>query len=295
VKILLEGGLGNQLFQISAGIYFQNVKKLKVEFQNYKNHTSNLMKLSNLILVKEIYDDIQKPKNRTKLGHVIHRCNRFLSTRSKIINNFNLYFLKNYFIKEVGYEYNLMRLNTDGTFYGYFQTYKFASKVRNFLLDGLQLISRSKKYDLFENLLNTNKIITVHIRRGDFINEKSLRGLLSGDYYVNAINLAKKYLPKSEVWLFSDDKETCQALIKKKNLNFSKTIYKESNLTDGETLLLISLGTCIITANSTFSWWSAFLAKAGTLVIAPKQWFYSKSNPKNLYPDHWILLDSQWE
>jgi hypothetical protein len=295
VKILLDGGLGNQLFQISAGLYFQNVKGQKVQFQKYENYNSNSNKLSNFILVKRIYDGTQNLTSRTKVGRLIHRCNRFLSTRSTPINKINLYFFKNYFITEIGYESNLMKHNNEGTIYGYFQTYKFASKVRNSLIDGLQLINKSKQYDLFEKKLNSNKIITVHIRRGDFIKEIGFRGLLSGEYYANAISVAKKHLPKSEVWLFSDDKEACQALIKKTNLDFSKTIYKDSNLTDEETLHLISLGACIITANSTFSWWSAFLAKAETLVIAPKQWFYSKSNPKNLYPNHWVLLDSKWE
>ena len=286
MKILLDGGLGNQLFQISAGLYFQTVKGQKVEFQKYKNHTSNSSKISNFILVKRIYDDIENLKSKTKVGRLIHRFNRFLSIRSTSINKLNSYLLKNYFIREIGYESNLVKHNIDGTIYGYFQTYKFASKVRKSLIGGLHL---------FEKKLESNKIITVHIRRGDFIDEKSFRGLLSGDYYANAIYLAKKYLPKSEVWLFSDDKEACRLLIKKKNLDFAKTIYKESNLTDEETLTLISLGACIIIANSTFSWWSAFLAKAETLVIAPKQWFYTKSNPKNLYPNHWVLLNSKWE
>lgn len=295
MKILLDGGLGNQLFQISAGLYFQTVKKQKVEFQKYKIHTSNSSKLSNFILVKRIYDDIENLTSRTKTGRLLHRYNRFFSMRSTSLNKLNCYFLKNYFIREIGYESNLVKHNINGTIYGYFQTYKFASKVRKSLLDGLQLINKSKQYNLFAKKLKSNKIITVHIRRGDFIDEKSFRGLLSGDYYTNAIHLAKKYLPKSEVWLFSDDKEACRLLIKNKNLDFAKAIYKDSNLTDEETLNLISLGACIIIANSTFSWWSAFLAKTGTLVIAPKQWFYSQSNPKNLYPNHWVLLDAKWE
>ena len=199
MKILLDGGLGNQLFQISAGLYFQTVKGQKVEFQKYKNHTSNSSKISNFILVKRIYDDIENLKSKTKVGRLIHRFNRFLSIRSTSINKLNSYLLKNYFIREIGYESNLVKHNIDGTIYGYFQTYKFASKVRKSLIGGLQLINKSKQYNLFEKKLESNKIITVHIRRGDFIDEKSFRGLLSGDYYANAIYLAKKYLKYSMI------------------------------------------------------------------------------------------------
>ena len=56
----------------------------------------------------------------------------------------------------------------------------------------------------------------------------------------------------------------------------------------------MSLGRAIIISNSSFSWWSAFLSKEASLILAPRKWFKGIQDPKDLLPPEWITLESDW-
>ena len=136
----------------------------------------------------------------------------------------------------------------------------------------------------YKSLFNKNTV-SLHIRRGDYVNLSDHHLLLDISYYKNAVNMFKNI---EKVVVFSDDIEWC-----KENLDIKNTEFIE-NETDIVDLYLMSQCTHNIIANSSFSWWGAWLNKNDNKkVIAPKKWFGPKRNDlndKDIIPETWIRI-----
>ncbi len=170
---------------------------------------------------------------------------------------------------------------------GYFQSEKFFEKdyVRKlFAIDPVTLAYINNKYsDLFLN----NEMISLHVRRGDYVGRPQRQPICGMCYFMNAIN----YLGKDKKYLIlSDDIDWCKRKFSGNNFFFSE---KESPVID---LYLQSMCAHNIISNSSFSWWGAWLNNnPGKIVIAPKQWYGKKLNYLNLndlIPKGWIRLDN---
>lgn len=158
---------------------------------------------------------------------------------------------------------------------GYFQSYKYFDEY---------------KYDIF-NLLTRNLSTNpepytcgIHVRRGDYLNLPGCYTLLGMDYYKEAMNIisAEKYI------IFSDDIEWCKNNFIGEQFEFSKNQSPYQDLTD-----MSKKCDHMIIANSSFSWWGAYLNNnLSKKVIAPKKWFGPKlpHDIKDLLPTDWILI-----
>ena len=138
--------------------------------------------------------------------------------------------------------------------------------------------------EIVEEVFDQNPI-ALHIRRGDFLINSGNHHNLSLDWYEKAL---KKFDPDREVIIFSDDIfwASAQELFKP-----DRFIISDGNSSYHDMFMMTQCSDFII-ANSTFSWWGAWLANTGR-VIAPSKWFgpnNSHLNTKDLYPDHWEIL-----
>jgi len=169
------------------------------------------------------------------------------------------------------------------TLLGYFQTEKYFKHIEQDIRDAFTfkpyITTPCRNYYL--NNFSTDTI-SLHIRRGDYL-KYTHHPVLDLDYY----HMALKELPDLPVLVFSDDPEWCktQELFASDRFNIS-----QSNNTAVD-LYLQSVCNYHIVANSSFSWWGAWLAKSKK-VIAPKDWFGPPltHNTKDLYLEDWILL-----
>jgi hypothetical protein len=131
----------------------------------------------------------------------------------------------------------------------------------------------------------------VHIRRGDYTNPEILRvhGILEPSYYQQAISKMLEKNPNAVFYFFSDDMEWV-----KKNLQVEKAVYVSNILskTHFEDFWLMSQCKHHIIANSSFSWWAAWLNKnENKMVIAPNRWFNEKdADTKDLLLNKWIKI-----
>ena len=124
---------------------------------------------------------------------------------------------------------------------------------------------------------------SIHVRRGDYLDQQDSHPVCSVEYYKEAMSL----FPDQKFIIFSDDLEWC-----KENLKGNTITYSEGH-TPSEDLELMSLCDNHIIANSSFSWWGAWLgANKNKRVVAPKKWFGSaaKYDSKDLYCEGWIVL-----
>jgi hypothetical protein len=133
----------------------------------------------------------------------------------------------------------------------------------------------------------------MHIRRGDYVSLKisnELHGVLPLEYYYNAIELIKKQNPNITVFVFSDDIPWVKENLKLKD----KCVYVDFNSGENSVfdMFLMSLCKHNIIANSSFSWWGAWLNQnKNKIIVAPENWFAKKEMLNNdLIPDAWRKL-----
>ena len=175
---------------------------------------------------------------------------------------------------------------------GHFQSYKYFEKNQEQIVDSFQLpkhiFSRIEKKH--EHLLNdlSNKA-SMHIRRGDYLKLQGHYASLDSQYYDKALDIAEK----EEIVVFSDDIEWCKQNI---SLGKKKIYFVEGEMDIVDMYLMSRIPTNII-ANSTFSWWAAYLNKnKDKKIIGPTQWFgpaRTKSNEietRDLFPPSWIRI-----
>ena len=190
---------------------------------------------------------------------------------------------------EKGFDFDSIFFNTDRrndfTLYGFFQTEKYfshcAEEVRTQFSFKKEIVDECK--EIVESCFNNP--IALHIRRGDFLINSGNHYNQSLDYYEEAL---KKFDADRQVVIFSDDPDWCmeQALFADDRFIVSQAAGPYHDL------YMMSQCSDFIIANSTFSWWGAWLANKGR-VIAPKKWFGPNNahlNTKDLYCEHWEVL-----
>jgi hypothetical protein len=139
-------------------------------------------------------------------------------------------------------------------------------------------------------LISSGEAVSIHVRRGDYISDAathSFHGTCSLEYYQKAVQMMSKTVANPCFYVFSDDIEWC-----KRNLKFDyPMVYVEQNGIGQahKDLFLMSRCRHNIIANSTFSWWGAWLnPNRNKIVVAPRRWFSAKVGSHDLVPASWI-------
>ena len=167
---------------------------------------------------------------------------------------------------------------------GYFQTEKYFKNIKDEIKEDFTF-----KDDILipckEMISELEEPVSLHIRRGDFLKNSGNHHNLDLEYYTEALKRINSDLP---VIIFSDDPEWCK---EQELFSSDRFLVAEGNSSYVD-MCLMTLCTRHIIANSTFSWWGAWLANSKQ-IIAPSKWFgpnNSHLNTKDLYPESWELL-----
>lgn len=169
---------------------------------------------------------------------------------------------------------------------GYFQSEKFfqnsIKKIKR-MFD----IKMSEDFCEIHGFDKSKKQIGIHIRRGDYVGLQEFHPLQSVEYYTTAIDIIKSKIGDNvQIVVFSDDLDWCKT-------QFSED-YLYPDVNDIETLFMMTHCHHYVIANSSFSWWGAYLCKnKNSIVVAPKIWFgptYAHFNTKDIYCKNWIVL-----
>jgi len=177
---------------------------------------------------------------------------------------------------------------------GYFQTSLLVEEVADGLRVDLTIKEppQGKNLDLLQQISRSGNPVSLHVRRGDFTLPSEGRVVLPMEYYSHAISIMRERFVDPVFFVFSDD----VPFVKKNLPRDAKMVFVEHNddFTAHEDLRLMSSCHHHIIANSTFSWWGAWLnPRLSKNVIAPRRWFLNvDSRHQNLIPPDWILLDS---
>lgn len=299
VIIKLVGGLGNQLFGYFAGKFLEENRSIKVLF-DISDQLNGLgaHKVSILDLNLEgdfgAYQDRAIKYFRSKTLRRIAR--KLLRVLRSIIN-----LDSHYQSAVVGLDKNLLDPHFNKKLiYGYFQTfhYFYALKELNSKISTVGSRNPSSWLDGITKSIKIENPIIVHVRRGDYLKFADTYGILSDDYFCEAISVVRKKLPEathSPIWVFSDSIETIPTTMPKLISMGAVLISPPEGTPDSEVLIVMSLAKKIVISNSTYSWWSASLNTEKEIVVAPAKWYRNMEDPSELIPDRWLRVPSQWD
>jgi len=306
--VQLMGGLGNQLFQIAAGLHHAKLsnRKLIVD-DSYGNFRKNKLGLADVFSYN--IQDLTPVGNVSKKISILRKAfgllvrisfkNKlsFIDTlRIRLIGLAISLFLSLRFRKlvklwsatDLGFE-EIPTSRVSQYIFGYFQTFKFASdkQVRN----KLKTFSVSSiAVEQYRVLALSEKPLIIHVRLSDYLIESQF-GVLSSEYYKNAISVMTEKFGFKNLWVFSDDIEQAKLIIPQSHHQLCRWI-DDIDDPSVETLEKMRFGSGYIIGNSTFSWWGAFLSYSTTPpTIAPTPWFIGLDNPRDLIPNEWMLIN----
>lgn len=128
--------------------------------------------------------------------------------------------------------------------------------------------------------------VTIHVRRGDYTKVAEF-GLLGPDYYERAIERVRNAGANGPIWLFSDEPSVAGAALGRFGSEAESVTSPDGPATE---LLAMSHAAANIIANSTFSWWGAWMGDEGRPIVAPEPWFKSGPHVDGLLPPSWIRV-----
>lgn len=283
----LKGGLGNQMFQYAVGlaVVLKNNEELKLDATGYDDirHVNSDTPRKYRLFAFNISGSL------ATVEEVIRYRNPF-GIFSRGLRFFNQRILKNYYP-----DYHPDLFNRKYKYIeGYFQSEKNFIDIKDRVIEEFTLKKEFESEEFLQerNKINKTKSVSIHIRRGDYVNDKTTNnyfGTCSKEYYKKAIKIMKSKIDSPVFYFFSDDIEWV-----KKEFGEQENFHFTSNpkLQDYEELILMSLCAHNIIANSSFSWWGAYLNQnENKIVIAPKKWVAVEPDPHpSIIPDSWIRL-----
>ena len=289
----LKGGLGNQLFQYSTGraLSLRTGSQLKLDISDYADQsqieTPRTFELARykisagISTAAETEMFISKYKTRSALDKLLGKIRA------------------DGYLEEKSFKFDPKILRSTGSVYlnGFWQSEQYFKAFRKQILEDLQLVNKpDHKNIVLSNNINSTNSVSLHIRRGDYTKKtaKEVHGALGLNYYQNAIKHFEINTIEPVFYVFSDDLNWAQENLKAN----SPIVFVDANdVNHGHLdMLLMSICNHNIIANSSFSWWGAWLNNNNSkVVIAPKQWFRnSPADTSTLIPNSWMKFNNDF-
>lgn len=296
IIVSLKGGLGNQMFQYACGkaLAIKNNDVLKLDISAFINQHPDETPRSFALNCFTITAPLA---SATEMTHV----KKYLG--SQFLFNTISYINKKIY-RRFYPDYHPEIMNSRGNVFldGFFNSELYFKDIRQVILTEFQLkypwsqsATEARTEILQQSTLSKNNQISIslHVRRGDYVSNlkaNSWHGVCSIDYYKKAIEyIAHETKKTPTLFVFSDD----IPWVKENLMTPYTTVYviKKDDMTDHEEMHLMSICDHHIIANSTYSWWGAWLDQKKTIVVAPKKWTLVEPTPhKHILPSSWIPL-----
>ena len=288
----LYGGLGNQMFQYAAGKRLAHLHKTSLlldisSFADYKlrRYALDCFSLRTLIATQTELQRVLRPM-KTNLGKILKEIEIWTATLKMPIPVVR----EQYF----HFDESILFLGNRVYLEGYWQSEKYFKDVENAIRADFTF---REQPDLMNNnmleIISQTSSVSLHIRRGDFVDNvhtNQKHGICSVEYYKKAISTISTLVSHPHFFIFSDDIDWA----KKEMVFISHVTFVEHNISGkhSEDMRLMSMCKHNIIANSSFSWWGAWLnISPNKIVIAPQNWFVDPSrDTKDLLPENWIKI-----
>lgn len=291
----LISGLGNQLFQYVIGRQLSIIKDvtLKLDISFYKDQNLRSYKLNHYNIKAEIATE----QEISRILDIYQSKSLYAKLYRRIEKKLPKYRWRSFKENEWWvYEPELFKVTSNVYLDGYWQHYKYLENLNPQIFDELTIKERyNANINILLSEIKQNKdSVAIHIRRGDYISDSNaynFMGVLPIEYYKNAIQFISKKINTPHLYFFSDDLDWVKDNLK---TNYPTTFMDiEGGKKDYIELDFMSKCAHNIIANSSFSWWGAFLNRnPNKIVIAPNKWVLPEEvNSKiNLQLPSWVKI-----
>lgn len=290
ILAVLNGGLGNQLFQYALGrrLALKHGVELRFDLSLLEANPTRQYRLDK-------FQVRGKPASAQELERFYY-CERqpYFRFLDREIQNALPYYRRRV-VREIStvFDANVLKAPRNTALDGYWQSEKYFREIRPTLLDELRLKNPldALNQNIYHQILSTNSV-SLHIRRGDYVTNpvaNQILGVLSIEYYQNAMHILERAASNLHYYVFSDDIPWARAHLTAPNITFLEHNSFQSDYCD---LVLMSACKRHIIANSSFSWWAAWLClEPNKIVIAPKKWFNSANmDSKDIFSPDWVQI-----
>ncbi|HEY5591680.1 MAG TPA: alpha-1,2-fucosyltransferase [Paludibacter sp.] len=296
IVVSLFGGLGNQMFQYACGKavaeelgvelkldithLLDRTQRDRFTFRDFELGVFNIE--DQIATTKEVRNFIPNLWNSSELIKQSYRLIRLLKG--------NKYYFEK---RKFQYEVRIKSVQDNTYLYGYFQTEKYFKNQKDEILKTFRIKTELDSINKsFITKMKDENSVSIHIRRGDYLH--SPFNLLEIDsYYLKAINYISEHVENPVFYLFTNDYEWTSTNFAQ--FNIDKTIINH-NQGDNSFMDMILMSNCKhnICANSSFSWWGAWLNQnPDKIIITPKEWFKTvngEDTNNDLIPETWLRL-----
>jgi hypothetical protein len=285
IIINLKGGIGNQMFQYAFGkkLSLKNSDVLKLEIDGleranaigdiYRPFSLGAFNVTAEVATAEEVQQLKYPYG------IISKGIRFITARV---------LKKTYTL----FDPTALTWKGDRFLDGYWQSPDYFTDIRDTLLTEFTLKTPlSDAVTSYKKQIESSTSVSMHIRRGDYAKNPQVLlefGICEASYYQKAMEHMRAITKNPTFFIFSDDIQWVQDNL---SVPESAVFVQHPELKDVEELALMSMCAHNIIANSTFSWWGAWLnTNDDKVVIVPTPWFERRPWDKNLIPTSWTLL-----
>lgn len=279
----LLGGLGNQMFQYALYLSLKEkgfeTKVDVTQFENYKLH--NGYELEEIFSVSPEYATYNEVKELSSI--------RRSEVCTKILRKF-FHNKKTEYLERATHIFDQNVFLTEGdTYYqGYWQNEKYFKNIRNIILTEFNFQNHlsDNNSKILSEIKSTNSV-SIHVRRGDYLHDSSLNSICDVNYYTKAIKTIESKIVDPKYFIFSDDIVWCEQNFKISNCTFISWNKGNKSYVD---MQLMSNCKHNIIANSSFSWWAAWLNNnENKIIITPDRWT-NKNKVEDIIPKTWIKI-----
>ncbi len=289
---MLQGGMGNQMFQYAAGLALANRHRtaLKLDIHYLLDTSRRYFRYTPRPYALDVFNITAAIASPSEIS---------MFTVPRVGNKY-LYHLRKRFVKnrnvfresELPTEDDFFRIPSDAYLEGYWQRPTYFHHIRELLRREFSFREPLPEFCLpmWETIKNSNAVCVV-FRRGDYVGHPQL-DILDLDYYHAAINWYRAKNEAMTYFVFSDDIPWCQANFSPKGISIQFVDQQYTGPKAQYYLQLMMACKHYIIPNSTYPWWAAWLNDhPGKTVIAPRKWFKDQTTERNpIVPDTWITL-----
>jgi len=283
----LIGGLGNQMFQYAAGKRLSELHNVELKLD-----ISPLLKGYTRDYSLDVFNlraEVAKGKEIDKFRRPLSLLHRFLF-KSGMKGPYYIYEEPHFHFDE-----KFLSLPDNTYIEGYWQSWKYFDDISDLLRRDFSFKSfDTSGIDMVLQQIQDSESVAIHIRLGDYLRNpetNSFHGVCSPKYYDASIKYIVNRVGSPHFFVFSDDISLAKERYPFSNLPVT---YVEGHPGKKSHLDMFLMSRCrhFIIANSTFSWWGAWLStNPEKIVIAPEKWFNDPQiDTSDLIPEHWIKL-----
>lgn len=290
--VRLIGGLGNQMFQYATAraVASRNGLPLKLDVSAFATYRLWTYRLDCFNIVEDLATEaelryLQRPRRRQIVAYATYEIRRRLLPwrRWKIVEERGLVF-----------DPSILRIRGDAYLDGYWQSEKYFADAAELIRQEFTPKSEPDKMNqqVLDEIEATNSV-SLHIRRGDYVSNpvtNKVHGILGLDYYSRAADYIASRTAQPHFLVFSDDIPWARENLR---LPFPLSFIEHNGQgREYEDLRLMYHCKHHIVANSSFSWWGAWLnTNPDKIVISPEKWFNDPSlDTRDLIPEQWVKM-----